>query len=80
MAGIVGRLFREFAMTVTTAVLVSGFISLTLTPVMCSLFLTRESQHGQGRFNRAAEAFFERLIARLRPRPQMGVSHISFRR
>src|SRR5215471_7177817 len=62
MAGIVGRLFREFALTVTTAVLVSGFISLTLTPVMCSLFLTRESQHGRGRFNRAAEAFWEWMI------------------
>jgi hydrophobe/amphiphile efflux-1 (HAE1) family protein len=62
MAGIIGRLFREFAVTVTTAVLVSGFVSLTLTPVMCSLFLTRESQHGTGRFNRAAERFFERMI------------------
>jgi multidrug efflux pump subunit AcrB len=63
MAGIVGRLFREFAITVTVAVLVSAFISLTLTPVMCSLFLTRESQHGRGRFNRACEAFFERTIS-----------------
>jgi hydrophobe/amphiphile efflux-1 (HAE1) family protein len=63
MAGIIGRLFREFAVTVTTAVLVSGFVSLTLTPVMCSLFLTRESQHGTGRFNRAAERFFDWLIA-----------------
>jgi hydrophobe/amphiphile efflux-1 (HAE1) family protein len=63
MAGIIGRLFREFAVTVTTAVLVSGFVSLTLTPVMCSLFLTRESQHGQGRFNRAAERFFDWMIA-----------------
>jgi hydrophobe/amphiphile efflux-1 (HAE1) family protein len=64
MAGIVGRLFREFALTVTTAVLVSGFISLTLTPVMCSLFLTRESQHGRGRFNQAAEAFWKWMITR----------------
>ena len=62
MAGIVGRLFREFAMTVTTAVLVSGFISLTLTPVMCSLFLRRESDRPKGRFNRAAEAFFDWMI------------------
>src|SRR5262249_38843243 len=62
MAGIIGRLFREFAVTVTTAVLVSGFVSLTLTPVMCLLFLTRESQHGTGRFNRAAERFFEWMI------------------
>jgi hydrophobe/amphiphile efflux-1 (HAE1) family protein len=63
MGGIIGRLFREFAVTVTTAVLVSGFVSLTLTPVMCSLFLTRESQHGTGRFNKAAERFFEWMIA-----------------
>jgi multidrug efflux pump subunit AcrB len=62
MAGIVGRLFREFAMTVTTAVLVSGFISLTLTPVMCSLFLRRESDRPKGRFNRAAEGFFDWMI------------------
>jgi multidrug efflux pump subunit AcrB len=62
MAGIVGRLFREFAMTVTTAVLVSGFISLTLTPVMCSLFLTRESGHAKGRLNRAAEGFFDWML------------------
>jgi hydrophobe/amphiphile efflux-1 (HAE1) family protein len=62
MAGIVGRLFREFAVTVTTAVLVSGFISLTLTPVMCSLFLRRESGHPGGRLNRAADAFFQSMI------------------
>jgi hydrophobe/amphiphile efflux-1 (HAE1) family protein len=62
MAGIVGRLFREFALTVTTAVLVSGFISLTLTPVMCSLFLARKSQHGQGRLDRAAETFWGAII------------------
>jgi hydrophobe/amphiphile efflux-1 (HAE1) family protein len=63
MAGIIGRLFREFAVTVSTAVLVSGFVSLTLTPVMCSLFLTRESQHGQGRFHQASERFFDWMIA-----------------
>jgi hydrophobe/amphiphile efflux-1 (HAE1) family protein len=62
MAGIVGRLFREFAMTVTTAVLVSGFVSLTLTPVMCSLFLTRESVHGTNFISRWSERFFEWLI------------------
>jgi multidrug efflux pump subunit AcrB len=56
MAGIVGRLFREFALTVTTAVLVSGLISLT--SMMCSLFLARESQHSRGRLDRAAENFW----------------------
>ncbi len=62
MAGIIGRLFREFAATVTTAVLVSAFISLTLTPVMCSLFLTRESAHGTNFISRWSEAVFDRMI------------------
>ena len=62
MGGIIGRLFREFAMTVTTAVLVSGFISLTLTPVMCARFLTRESAHGTNFVSRWSERGFERLI------------------
>jgi hydrophobe/amphiphile efflux-1 (HAE1) family protein len=63
MAGIIGRLFREFAMTVTTAVLVSGFVSLTLTPVMCSRFLTRESAHGTNFISRWSERTFNWLIA-----------------
>jgi hydrophobe/amphiphile efflux-1 (HAE1) family protein len=62
MGGIVGRLFREFAVTVTVAVVVSGFISLTLTPVMCSLFLKRESGHPKGRLNQAAENFFDAVV------------------
>jgi hydrophobe/amphiphile efflux-1 (HAE1) family protein len=61
MAGIVGRLFREFAVTVTTAVLMSGFISLTLTPVMCSLFL-RHGGESTNKLSRAAEAFFNWMI------------------
>jgi hydrophobe/amphiphile efflux-1 (HAE1) family protein len=61
MAGIVGRLFREFAVTVTTAVLMSGFISLTLTPVMCSLFL-RHGGESTNRLSRAAESFFNWMI------------------
>ncbi len=62
MAGIVGRLFREFAVTVTTAVLVSAFVSLTLTPVMCSLYLTRESTHGTNFVSRWSEYVFDRMI------------------
>ena len=62
MGGIVGRLFREFAMTVTIAVLLSAMVSLTLTPMMCSRFL----RHHTGRHNwayRAVESFFEALVA-----------------
>ena len=39
MGGILGRLFREFAVTITTAILVSGLVSITLTPMLCSRFL-----------------------------------------
>jgi hydrophobe/amphiphile efflux-1 (HAE1) family protein len=62
MGGIVGRLFREFAVVVTVAVVMSAFVSLTLTPVMCSLFLKRESPEKRGRLNRWAESVFERTV------------------
>ena len=62
MGGVIGRLFREFAITVSVAVVASAIVSLTLTPVMCSLFLKEQGLHPQGRFNRAAERVFERVI------------------
>jgi hydrophobic/amphiphilic exporter-1 (mainly G- bacteria), HAE1 family len=48
MGGIVGRLFREFAVTISVAILVSGFVSLTLTPMLCSRWLKPARQHPQG--------------------------------
>src|SRR6201996_1053475 len=63
MSGIVGRLFREFAVVVTCAVMISGFISLTLTPMMCSLFLKHEEKEERGRFYTALENFFDWLVA-----------------
>ena len=60
MGGIVGRLFREFAMTVAIAVMVSAVVSLTLTPMMCSRFLRRQATHG--RLYRLVESFFEAMI------------------
>ncbi|HXQ42419.1 MAG TPA: efflux RND transporter permease subunit [Candidatus Udaeobacter sp.] len=63
MGGIVGRLFHEFAVTVTVAVSVSAFVSLTLTPVMCSLFLDRQGTHSSGLIGRAAERAFDGLRA-----------------
>src|SRR6185312_10483085 len=47
MGGIVGRLFSEFAMTVGIAILISGFVSLTLTPMLCSRFLKESERHGR---------------------------------
>ena len=62
MGGIVGRLFREFAMTVAIAVTVSAVVSLTLTPMMCSRFLKHHSgQHGL--LYRVVERFFDALLA-----------------
>jgi len=61
MGGIVGRLFREFAMTVTIAVMVSAVVSLTLTPMMCSRFL-RHQTGGHGWLYRVIEGFFNALI------------------
>ena len=49
MGGIVGRLFREFAITVTMTIAVSAFVALTLSPMMCALFLRDEKQVQHGR-------------------------------
>ena len=57
LGGIIGRLLREFSVTIAVAVLTSGVISLTLTPMLCSLFLRPETGH-HGRFYRVSESFF----------------------
>ncbi|MEO4046496.1 MdtB/MuxB family multidrug efflux RND transporter permease subunit [Pseudomonas sp. CAU 1711] len=64
MADVVGRLFREFAITLAVAILISLVVSLTLTPMMCARLLKAEKEQEQGRFYRAAGAFIEGLIAR----------------
>lgn len=63
MSGIVGRLFHEFAMTLSIAVVFSAVIALTLTPMMSSLFLARERDRPPGRLNRAFEGGFNRMLA-----------------
>jgi multidrug efflux pump len=63
MGDIVGRLFREFAVTLAVAILISAIVSLTLTPMMCARMLSHESLRKQNRFSRASERFFERVIA-----------------
>jgi multidrug efflux pump len=64
MGDVVGRLFREFAITLAVAILISALVSLTLTPMMCARFLSHVPEEKQGRFFRASGAFFERVIAR----------------
>ena len=63
MGDIVGRLFREFAVTLAVAILISAVVSLTLTPMMCARMLSAESLRKQNRFSRASEAMFDRIIA-----------------
>jgi hydrophobe/amphiphile efflux-1 (HAE1) family protein len=62
MTGIVGRLFREFAVTLSVAVAVSAVVSLTLTPMMCSRLLRSEREEKRGRFFHATEGFFRGLL------------------
>ena len=58
MGGLLGRLFKEFAVTISVAILVSGFVSLTLTPMLCSRFLKASHVANEGRFFRATERIF----------------------
>jgi hydrophobe/amphiphile efflux-1 (HAE1) family protein len=62
MPGIVGRLFREFAITLSVAVMVSATVSLTLTPMMCSRLLEPEDKQRHGRLFQATERFFKGLL------------------
>jgi len=59
MGGIVGRLLHEFAVTICAAILVSGFVSLTLTPMLCSRYLKHAEPEEHGRLFNAFERFFE---------------------
>jgi multidrug efflux pump len=62
MGDIVGRLFREFAVTLGVTILVSAFVSLTLTPMMCARLLRNEESAKRGRFYLVSERFFDRTI------------------
>ncbi|MDQ7913370.1 efflux RND transporter permease subunit [Pseudomonas sp. 102515] len=63
MGDVVGRLFREFAITLAVAILVSMFVSLTLTPMLCGRLLQHVPPERQSRFARWGERQFERLVA-----------------
>jgi multidrug efflux pump len=63
MGGIVGRLFREFAVTLSTAILVSMIISLTTTPMMCAYLLKNERETRHGRLYMGSEKFFDWVLS-----------------
>ncbi len=63
MGGVVGRLFREFAITLSASIVISGMVSLILTPMMCAHLLKAEEQQQQrGRLFRASERFFDAIL------------------
>ncbi len=75
MGGIIGRLFREFAVSLSAAILVSLIVSLTLTPMMCSRLLRPISERKHGRFYHFTEGLFNGLLARYRSSLQWALLH-----
>src|SRR6185312_9747549 len=75
MGGLIGRLFHEFAVTIGVAILVSGFVSLTLTPMLCSRFL--KSHHGEvhGRFFNATERVYQNVLHGYERTLRMAMDH-----
>ena len=63
MTEVVGRLFREFAITLAVSILISLFVSLTLTPMMCARLLRAESEQHHGRFHQITGGLIDRVIA-----------------
>jgi multidrug efflux pump len=63
MGDVVGRLFREFAVTLAVTIIISAVVSLTLTPMMSARILRHQPKEQQGRFYQASERVFERMIA-----------------
>jgi hydrophobic/amphiphilic exporter-1 (mainly G- bacteria), HAE1 family len=63
MGGIIGRLFREFAITMTATIAVSAFVALTLSPTMCALFLRDEKHAKHGRAYMVIERAFDKILA-----------------
>src|SRR6185369_2162340 len=62
MGGILGRLFHEFAVTIGAAILVSGFVSLSLTPLLSSKFLRPHANEQHGAMYKATERFFDGML------------------
>ena len=63
MGGVLGRLFREFSVTICVAILISGVVSVTLTPMLCSLFLKKPHKHGEeSKFGKVTEQGFDSML------------------
>src|SRR2546430_4015807 len=75
MGGILGRLLREFGVVIIVAVLISGFVSLTLTPMLCSRMLVDERTKKHGRFYAFSERMFDALLGGDRRALALGLGH-----
>ena len=75
MGGILGRLLNEFAATIMIAVLISGFVSLTLTPMLCARLLKSQAERQHGRMYRAREAVFEAWLSLYRRSLEVVMRH-----
>jgi len=75
MSGIIGRIFREFAVTVTMTIAVSAFVSLTLTPVIAARFMRHDAQARHGRLYMAAERVFDLMLAGYRRTLELALRH-----
>jgi HAE1 family hydrophobic/amphiphilic exporter-1 len=75
MGGILGRLLREFAVTIIGAVLISGFVSLTLTPMLCSRMLSSEHDRKHGRVYALSERMFDVMLSTYRSTLSWGMRH-----
>ena len=79
MGGVLGRLFREFSVTICVAILISGVVSVTLTPMLCSRFLKKPKSHGEkagsSKFADISERAFERLLGAYNRSLQLVLKH-----
>ena len=75
MGGIIGRLLHEFAVTIGVAILVSGFVSLSLTPMLCSRFLKPPKEKKQSRLYATSERFFEGMLQTYRSSLRFVLNH-----
>lgn len=78
LPGVVGRLFNEFGVTISIAILISGFISLSFTPMLCSRFLRPVNKEGKNRLSGWSDKFFAVLLRLYKSTLQFALRHKSF--
>src|SRR5206468_10780809 len=75
MGGVLGRLYKEFAVTICVAILISGVVSVTLTPMLCSRLLRTPEEQRRSRFYKVTERFFDSMLRVYDISLQWGLRH-----